>query len=148
MDDLKSFPSVRLGDYRSSSISKRAFLSHDGRYLFSTIYLGKSDSSGDVLVTLRKISDCDSRADTVEIQHQKLLPYFHDDIYFGTLFFVDESYIIWSIPEAIIISGILQPAIEVYSNDKAETKICCIPSAVLLDYSNGYLVVHVADSIR
>ena len=108
----------------------------------SIIYLGKSDTRGDLLVTLRKLS-----GNQAEILNQKLHHDTQPEMFFGLSFFIDELYIIWALPNAIIFPDNCQPVIEIYTNEP-ESRFFYIPSAVLLDYSNGYLVVYVDNSIR
>ena len=108
----------------------------------SIIYLGKSDTRGDLLVTIRKLS-----GNQAEILNQEL---HHDtrwEMFLCLSFFVDEFYNIWAISESPLVPSEWEPVIEIYAN-APETRFFDIPWAQLLDYSNGYLVVYVKNSIR
>ena len=68
------------------------------------------------------------------------------DMFDHRSFFVDELFIISSLSKFPFVPSKWEPIIEIYNAQ--ETRFFEIPSVELLDYSNGYSVVYVKNSIR
>ena len=107
------------------------------------IYLAKSNTRGDLLVTIRKLS-----GNQEEIINQELHHHTRRDMFRHRSFFVDELFIISALSKSCFVpSNYWEPVIEIYTNAQ-KPRFFDLQSVELLDYSNGYSVVYVKNSIR